>query len=48
MTFVAAHEDPERERTTALRELVVDVAPNVGGFSQEIAELSHQGIEVDG
>ena len=25
----------------------MDVAPNVGGLSQEIAELRHQGIEVD-
>ena len=47
MTFVAAHQDLERERTMALRELFADVAPNVGGLSQEIAELCHQGIEVD-
>ena len=30
-----------------LRELVAYVALNVGGLSQEIAELRHQGIEVD-
>ena len=47
MTVVAAHQDPERERTIALRESVADVAPNVGGLSQEISELRHQGIEVD-
>ena len=47
MTVVAFHQDLERELTTALRELVADVAPNVGGISQEIAELPHQGIEVD-
>ena len=47
MTVVAAHQDPERERTTALCESVADVAPNVGGLSQEILELRHQGIEVD-
>ena len=47
ITVVAAHQDPVRERTTALREEVADVAPNVGGLSQEIAELRHQGIEVD-
>ena len=38
VTVVAAHKDPEREQTTALRESVADVAPNVGGLSQEIAE----------
>ena len=47
MTVVDDHQDPEHERTTAVRESVVDVAPNVGGLSQEIAELRHQGIEVD-
>ena len=47
ITVVADHQDPERERTTALRELVTDVAQNVGGLLQEIAELRHQGIEVD-
>ena len=31
----------------ALSESVADVAPNVGGLLQEIAELRHQGIEVD-
>ena len=33
VTVVAAHQDPDRERTTALRESVVDVTPNVGGLS---------------
>ena len=47
MPFVAAHQDPECEQTTALRESVADVAPNVGGLLHEIAELRHQGIEVD-
>ena len=47
MTVVADHENPEREWTTALRESVTYVASNVGGFSQEIAELRHQGIEMD-
>ena len=47
MTVVAAHQDPERKQTTALRELVTDVTPNVGGLSQDIVELRHQGIEVD-
>ena len=47
MTVVDAHQDPERKRTTALRESVADVAPNVNrGRSQEIAEIFHQGIEV--
>ena len=32
MTVVAAHQDPERERTTEIRESVTDVAPNVGGL----------------
>ena len=46
---VAAPQDPNREQSTALRESVVDVAPNVnGGLLQDIAELHHQGIEVDG
>ena len=41
-------QDPKRERTTALCESVTDVAPNVnGGLLKEIAELHHQGIEVD-
>ena len=44
---MATHQDPERKRTTALRESVADVAPNVGGLSQEIAELRHRGIKVD-
>ena len=45
---VAAPQDPERERTTALHESVTDVAPNFNGeILQEIAELCHQGIEVD-
>ena len=47
MTVVAAHQDPERKRTTALRESVADVAPNVGGLLQETSELRHQGIEVN-
>ena len=47
MKVVAAHQDPELERTTALRESVADVAPNVGVLLQEVAELRHQGIEVD-
>ena len=47
MIVVAAHQDPERERTTALCELVADVALNIGGISQEIAELRHQGIKLD-
>ena len=47
MIVMVAHQDAERERTTALRESVTDVAPNVGRLSQEIAELRHQGIEVD-
>ena len=47
MKVLAAHQDPECERTTALRESVADVVPNVGGLSQEISELPHQGIEVD-
>ena len=47
-TVVAAPQDPEREKTTEIRELVVYVAPNVnGGLSQEISELLHQGIKVD-
>ena len=45
---MAASQYLERERTTALRELVADVATNVkGGISQEIAELRQQGIEMD-
>ena len=44
---MAAHQDPERERTTEIRESVTDVAPNVGGLLQEIAELRHQGIEME-
>ena len=36
MTVVAAHQNPERERTTALRESVADGAPNVGGLSQKL------------
>ena len=45
---MAAPQDLERERTTVLRELVVDVAPNInGGILQEISELRQQGIEVD-
>ena len=47
MPVVASHQDPERNRTTALHESVTDVAPNVGGLLQEIAELLHQFIEVD-
>ena len=47
MIVVDAHQDLERERITALRESVVDVAPNVGGILQEISEMRHQGIEVD-
>ena len=47
ITGVAAHQDPERERTTALRESVTDVAPNVGGLLQDISELRHQGIDMD-
>ena len=47
-TVVADPQYPERERTTALRESVADVAPNVNGRpSQEISELHHQGIEVN-
>ena len=47
-TVVAAPQDAESEQTTALRESVADVALNVnGGISKEIAELRHQGIEVD-
>ena len=45
---MAAQQDPERERTTALRESVADVAPNVNGrISQEIAEICQQVIKVD-
>ena len=45
---VAASQDSEREWTTAPRESVADVAPNVnGGLSQEIAELRQKGIKVD-
>ena len=47
MKVVAVHQELERERTMALHESVPDVALNVGGLSQEIAELRHQGIEVD-
>ena len=47
VTVVAAHQYPEREQSTMLRDSVADVAPKVGGFSQEIAELRHQGIDVD-
>ena len=48
ITVVADTQNLERERTTALCELVLDVAPNVnGGLSQEISGLLHQGIEVD-
>ena len=47
VTFVAAPQDLDRERNTALRESVADVAPNVNrGRSEEIAEIYHQGIEV--
>ena len=46
MTVVAANQEPERDQTTALCESFADVAPNIGGLSQEIAELRHQGIEV--
>ena len=46
---MAAPQDPDREQTKVLRELVADVAPNInGGLSQEIVEIRHQGIEVDG
>ena len=34
MTVVADHQDPERKRTTVLRESVVDVAPNIGELLQ--------------
>ena len=37
MAVVAARQDPERDQTMTLRELVADVAPNFGGLSQEIA-----------
>ena len=47
MTVVAAHQDLEREQTTALCKSVADVAPNVGGLLQDIAELRHQGIDMD-
>ena len=47
MTVVVTHQEPERKRTTALRESVADVAPNDGGLLQEIAELRHHGIEMD-
>ena len=47
MAVVDAHQDPERKRTMALRDSVADVAPNVGGLLQEIAELLHQFIEVE-
>ena len=48
MTVVAAPQDPERERTTALRDSVVDFVVNVnGGLLQEIAKLRHQGIDMD-
>ena len=46
-TVVAAPQDLKRKRTTALRELVADVTPNVNrGILQEIAELRQQGIKV--
>ena len=49
MAVMATTQDLERERTTVLWESVVDVVPNVNrGLLQEIAELRHQGIEVDG
>ena len=47
MAVVADHQDREREQSTALRESVVGVTPNIGGLLQEIAEICHQGIEVD-
>ena len=47
MTVAAAHRDLKHEQTTSLRESVAGVAPNIGGLSQEIVELRHQGIEVD-
>ena len=47
MKVLDAHQDREREQTMALRESVTYVAPNIGGLSQEIVELRHQGIEVD-
>ena len=48
MTVVTATQDLEREQTTALNESVADVAPNVNiGLLQEIAELRHQGINLD-
>ena len=47
MTVVAANQDPECKKTMALGESVVDVAQNVGGILQEVAELCHQGTEVD-
>ena len=47
MPVVASHQDPERNRTTALHESVTDVAPNVGGLLQEIEELRHQRMDVD-
>ena len=47
MTVVDSHKEPERERTTALHELVADVALNFGGLSQEIVEIRHQGIKLE-
>ena len=45
---MAAPQDPERERTTTLCELVVGVVLDVNGeLLQEIEELCQQGIEVD-
>ena len=47
-TVVGAPQDPERERTMALRESVTDITPNVnGGLSEEIVELRQQGIGVE-
>ena len=47
-TVAAASQEPERDKTTALHELVADVAPNVNrGLFQDIAELRYQDIEVD-
>ena len=45
---MAAPQDPERDRTTAVCESVADVALNVnGGLSQDIAELFQQGVELE-
>ena len=47
-TVAAAPQEPELKQTTALRELVADVALNVNKeLSQEISELRHQGTDVD-